>query len=375
VKPEAIQLLYSTGLFGPVIIVPVILEQEFGASTTLIGLIAGSFAAAGFVSSYWFGRASDIYGRKAILLVGLFLSAAATLVQAATMTWGGLIAFSAVRIVTGFCSGMFPAALLAYAHDAKSKMGRFSSFAAAGWGAGNVMVGLFGAFYEGAFVYCSAIVFASFAIALTLPFPREVRMDVPLFPIELIRKNAPVYLAMLVRHTGANMIWVTYPLFLSSIGADIAWIGGIYAVNAFGQFLVMNMIDKYDPALLVVVGLGTSSVTFYAFTLVGSYYEIIPAQLLLAASWGCLYVGSIRYVMDRNREKATATGILSSVMSISGITGPVLGGLAASSLGFKGSIGIASAMAAFAFLLFLYELKVSGELYRLRALTRRRART
>jgi MFS family permease len=146
-------------------------------------------------------------------------------------------------------------------------------------------------------------------------------------------------------------------------------------VNAFGQFLVMNMIDKYDPALLVVVGLGTSSVTFYAFTLVGSYYEIIPAQLLLAASWGCLYVGSIRYVMDRNREKATATGILSSVMSISGITGPVLGGLAASSLGFKGSIGIASAMAAFAFLLFLYELKVSGELYRLRALTRRRART
>jgi MFS family permease len=173
VKPEAIQLLYSTGLFGPVIIVPVILEQEFGASTTLIGLIAGSFAAAGFVSSYWFGRASDIYGRKAILLVGLFLSAAATLVQAATMTWGGLIAFSAVRIVTGFCSGMFPAALLAYAHDAKSKMGRFSSFAAAGWGAGNVMVGLFGAFYEGAFVYCSAIVFASFAIALTLPLPQQ----------------------------------------------------------------------------------------------------------------------------------------------------------------------------------------------------------
>lgn len=373
-KPEAIQLLYSTGLFGPVIIVPVILEQEFGASTTLIGLIAGSFAAAGFVSSYWFGRASDIHGRRAILLVGLFLSGAATLIQAATMIWGGLIAFSAVRIVTGFCSGMFPAALLAYAHDAKSKMGRFSSFAAAGWGSGNLMVGMFGVFYEGAFIYCSAIVFASFAIALTLPFPREVRMDVPLFPVELIKKNAPVYLAMLVRHTGANMIWVTYPLFLSSIGADMAWIGGIYAVNAFGQFFIMNMIDKYDPALLVVVGLGTSSVTFYAFTLVGSYYEIIPAQLLLAASWGCLYVGSIRYVMDRNREKATATGILSSVMSISGITGPVLGGLTASSLGFKGSIGIASAMAAFAFILFLYELKVSGELYRLRALTRRRAR-
>jgi len=375
VKPEAIQLLYGTGLFGPVIVVPVILEQEFGASTTLIGLIGGAFAAAGFVSSYWFGRGSDVYGRRMILVLGLFLSAASLLVQAVTVVWGGLVAFSAVRIITGFCSGMFPAALLAYAHDAKSKMGRFSSFAAAGWGMGNLTVGLFGAFYEGAFIYSSAVVFASFAIALTLPFPREVRMEVPLFPVDLIKKNASVYLAMLIRHTGANMIWVTYPLFLSSIGADIAWIGGIYAVNAFGQFFVMNLIDKYDPALLVAVGLGASSVTFYAFTLVGSFYEIIPAQLLLAASWGCLYVGSVRYVMDRNREKATATGILSSVMSISGITGPVLGGVAAASLGFKGSIGIATAMAALAFALFLYELKASGELYRLRTLTRPRART
>lgn len=369
-KTEAIQLLSSAGLFGPVIIVPVILQDEFGASKDVIGLIAGMVAAMGFISSYMFGRASDVHGRRVILLSGLLMSGIATVLQAVTLVWGGLAFFAAVRVLIGFCSGMFPAALLAYAHDAKSKMGRFSAWGSAGWGIGNLSVGLFGMFYEGAYIYCSVILFVSFAIALRLPFTKEVRMEVPLFPAALIRRNAPVYTSMLIRHTGANMIWVTYPLFLASIGAEPAWIGVIYAVNAFGQFFVMPFLDRFDPALLVAVGLASSAITFFTFTLVGSYWQIIPSQVLLATAWACLYVGALRYVMDRNAEKATATGILSSTMSVSGILGPVLGGLAATSLGFKGTIAVATVMSVVALEIFIYELVKSGEFYRMRLLSR-----
>jgi MFS family permease len=175
---------------------------------------------------------------------------------------------------------------------------------------------------------------------------------------------------MLIRHTGANMIWVTYPLFLKSINADMGWIGVIYAVNAFGQFFVMSVLDKYDPTLLVAVGLGSSAVTFYAFLMVGSFWEILPAQLLLAAAWGCLYVGSLRYVMDRNKEKATASGVLSSTMSISGIIGPVIGGIAVTVFQFKGTIFIAMAMSVIALAIFLIEVERSGEFYRLRIRSR-----
>lgn len=366
-KPETIQLLSSAGVFGPAVIVPLILQDSFGATKDIIGFIAGGFAGAGFVSSYIFGRASDLYGRRIILLAGLMLTGVAILIQAGSLFLGGLAGFSAARILIGFCSGIFPAALLAFAYESKSKMGKFSAWGAAGWGVGNLAVGLFGAFYEGAYIFCAAIVFASYAIALTLPFPKEVRMQVPLFPAALIKRNAPVYVSMLIRHTGANMIWVTYPLFLASIGADVEWIGIIYAVNAFGQFFVMNYLDRYDPAMLVAVGLGSSAVTFFTFLLARSYWEIIPCQILLAASWGCLYVGSLRYVMDKNKEKATATGILSSVMSISGIAGPVLGGVAATALDFKGTITVASAMSVVALAIFLYELRRSGEFYRIRA--------
>ena len=372
-KPEAIQFLSSTGVYGPAVIVPIILAGELGASEAMIGIIAGLFATAGFLSSYIFGRASDVYGRRLILLAGLGLTVAATIAQGLSIMVGGLGVFAAVRVLIGFASGMFPAALLAYAYDAKSKMGKFSSWSAAGWGVGNLTVGLFGVMYEAAYFYCAAVMMASFVVALTLRFGKEVRMDVPLFPVALIKRNAPVYSAMLIRHTGASMIWVTYPLFLQSIGADVFWVGVIYAVNSLGQFVIMNVLDRYDPALLVAVGLGSSALTFFTFLLAGNYWQIIPSQILLAASWACLYVGSLRYVMDRNKEKATVSGILSSVLNISGIIGPVLGGFAALAIGFKGTIGIASVMAAVAFFIFLYELRSSGEFYRLGRLTRRRA--
>jgi len=366
VKPEAIQLLSNAGVFGPVVIVPLILQKELHASNEMIGLIAGGFAAAGFISSYIFGRGSDVYGRRNILLAGLFLSGVATLLQAVTIVSGGLAIFAGARILMGFCSGMFPAALLAYAYDTKGKMGAFSAWGALGWAFGNYIVTVFVA-YEQAYLLCAIILFASFAVALNLPFKTDTRMQVPMFPKALIRRNAPVYASMLIRHTGANMIWVTYPLFLTGIGATPQWIGIIYGVNSVGQFIfMMFLMDKYDPSLLVAVGLGSSAVTFFTFTLAGSYWEIIPSQIMLAFAWASLYVGSLRYVMDKNKEKATASGLLSSTMSISGIVGPVMGGIAATAFDFKGTIAIATGMSIVALAIFIYDLKRSGELYRLK---------
>jgi MFS family permease len=71
-------------------------------------------------------------------------------------------------------------------------------------------------------------------------------------------------------------------------------------------------------------------------------------------------------VMDRNLEKATAAGLLGSTLSISGIIGPVLGGVAVMAFDFKGTIAIATAMSIIALSIFIYDLKRSGELYRLR---------
>ena len=364
-RPEAIQLLSSAGTFGPIILVPIILSEDFGVSKGVIGIVVGVFATASFLSSYACGRAADIYGRRIVLLLGLGLSSVVTLLHVLTLWLDSLHLFVVARILLGFSAGMFPAALLAYAYETNSKMGKFSSWGAAGWGLGSLGIGMFGALYEWAFFYCAIILTVSFGIALTLPFPKERRMHVPKFPIRVIRENAPVYAAMLVRHTGANMIWVTYPLFLISVGANEALVGAVYAVNAFSQFMIMNFIDRFDPPLLVAYGIGASAVTFLIFALTDHYWEVIPAQVLLASSWASLYVGSLRYVMGKSAERATATGLLAGMMSISGILGPLIGGFTAAAIGFRSTMLAASAMAVVAMVVFVYELLRSGELYRL----------
>ena len=368
-RPEAIQLLSSTGSFGPVILVPIILSSHFESTEEFIGLVVAAFAIASFVSSYASGRAADVYGRRKILLIGLFLSGVVTLLHVGTLMVDSLPLFVAARVLLGLCAGMFPAALLAYAYEMKSKMGKFSSWGAAGWGMGSLCVGLFGTMYEGAFLACAAIIFASFGLALTLPFPKEKRMYVPLLPVSILKKNAPVYSSMIIRHTGANMIWVTYPLFLMSIGADEVMIGVVHAANAFSQFTIMNFIDRFRPTMLVGVGIGASAVTFLMFSLAGSFWEVIPMQVILASAWACLYVGSLRYVIERNEEKATVTGLLSSSISVSGILGPVAGGFAAAAVGYRGVMLIASAMSIIALLIFLIALRMSGEVYRVRGVS------
>jgi MFS family permease len=333
--------------------------------------VAGGFAGASFVSSYIFGRASDIYGRRRVLLAGLMLSGIALILQVVSVYWGGLVFFSLVRVLVGFCAGMFPAALLAYAFDTSStRMGRFAAFGSGGWFLGSMVVGALGSAYGISFTICAMMLFVSYGFGLALRFRSDTRIAVPLFPKALIRRNMPVYVAMLIRHTGANMIWVTYPLFLAALGAPILWIGIIYSVNALGQVVFMNLSDRYDSALSVAVGLASSALTFFTFLLAGDYWQIIPSQVILAFAWSFLYAGSLRYVMEKNREKATASGLLGGTMSISGIVGPVLGGISATVFDFKGTIAIATVMSAAALAIFLFELRRSGEFYRLRARSR-----
>ncbi|MBM4237749.1 MAG: MFS transporter [Euryarchaeota archaeon] len=159
---------------------------------------------------------------------------------------------------------------------------------------------------------------------------------------------------MLFRHTGANMIWVTYPIFLEDLGADPLFIGAIYAINAVGQFVVMQFLDRFESSRLVATGFILSAITFPSYTLATVYWQIVPAQIVLATAWSCLYVGAMKYVMERNEEKGTSAGILQSVLAISAIAGAVLGGVMAFGYGYHGAMYLATGLALMGLVVFLY---------------------
>lgn len=300
-----------------------ILASELGISELLVTVIVGGYATASFFSSYIFGRAGDIYGRRIVIRLGLLVS----------MVTFGLLLFTTnlenlflVRVLNGFCVGIYPGALAAFAYESKMKMGRYATWGAAGWGVGTLFAGYAATFNVYYAFLMSTIFFAiAFASALTLPLLTQEVVKVPWFPIETFKRNAPIYIAFFLRHSSAFAIWTLWPLFLVSIGGDNFTIAIVQSTNALAQVLFMaTVVDRIESKRLVSIGLVTSAITFFWFPFAHNIIEIIPTQILLGFTWATLYVGALKYVTENNNERSTASGLLTSTMSLSGVVGPIL---------------------------------------------------
>jgi len=303
--------------------VPLLARETLGISELLVTIIVGGYATASFISSYIFGRAGDVYGRRIVIRLGLLLS---MISFGLLMVSSSFEALFFVRVINGFCIGMYPGALAAYAFESKMKMGRFATWGAAGWGAGTLFAGYaagFNIYY--AFLMSTIFLAIAFGTALALPPMKREMVNVPWFPIETFRRNASIYLAVFIRHSSAFAIWTLWPLFLYDLGADPFSIAIVQATNAVAQvFFMATVTDRMNSKKLVAIGLISSAATFAWFTFARNIVEILPSQLLLGFAWATLYVGALKYVTENNKERSTAVGLLQSMLSLSGVVGPIV---------------------------------------------------
>ena len=244
-RTEIIQTMAGAAMLSAFTFIPILARDHLGADEFYVTLIVAAYASASFLSSYIFGRAGDIYGRRIILRLGFLLS---TISFALLIIPTGLEVLFLFRVLNGFCLGIYPGALAAYAYESKMKMGRFASAGALGWGAGTILAGYaagFGIYY--AFLVSTVFLFFAFASALTLPKIQKKSIKVPFFPIETLKRNYPVYLAMFVRHSSAFAVWTLWPLFLWDLGADLLMIGFVQATNSIAQVIFMiGLTDRFD---------------------------------------------------------------------------------------------------------------------------------
>jgi MFS family permease len=367
VIPLAITLLSSFATSCAAIFIP-ILAKQLGADDTLIGIIGAANAFALFASSYIFGRESDVHNHAIFIKIGLATSAVAFLIQilsdptffAPILANPWLLAFS--RFLAGFTAGISPAALAAYVYESKGSLGRFSAYGSLGGGLGSLLAGLMAlsgtiivgliSLYSGVFIISSMCFFIAFIISLPMSSKNNTHLQVPLFPKTLMRKNWYVYTAFFFRHFGANAIWVIYPLFILSVGGNDFWIGVIYFINAFSQFVIMQFLGRFSDRRLLSAGLLLSTVTFIAISLSQSFYWLLPTQLLLASAWSCLYIGSLVFVMEHNVEKATSTGILNSVSNLATVLGCLLGGVISQFFGYLATMYTAAILTLLGYVIF-----------------------
>ena len=344
-RPALVKLLSSAAMSMAWLFIP-LYAFDLKASFSFIGLIVASYALAVFFSSMIFGRAADMYGRRKIVVLGLFLS---------SISFGFLVLATdptqllLLRFLTGFTAGMFNSALVAYVAEREAALGRFSSFGAMGFTIGFVISGTIMAFREDTyliFVGSSMVFFAAFLVSLTLPKAPERTFKVPRIPIRLIKRNGHLYTAMLFRHTGASIAWVIFPIYQESLGLTRDLIAYMWIPNFAAQILFMNYIDRFkNPHPMIKTGLFAAGSAFVVFVLLNSWWGLIPGMLILGMSWSFLYIGVLKELNERNEERATATGLLNSTISLSGIIGPLVGGVIADYYGYTANIMVAGMMA------------------------------
>jgi MFS family permease len=137
-KPNLVRFFTFAAMVASWAYLP-IFASDLGISDTEIGFIVAFYSLASFLSSFVFGRASDKYGRKLFLLVGLVLSAIVFFLQVFAQ---GFLTLLIIRVSVGFCLGIYPASLIAYVHENKKDLSKFSSFGSLGWAFGSFISGV-----------------------------------------------------------------------------------------------------------------------------------------------------------------------------------------------------------------------------------------
>ncbi|MFX0182366.1 MAG: MFS transporter [Candidatus Hodarchaeota archaeon] len=296
--------------------------HEIGLSDPEIAFAALLYGMVAFGSGVFSGRLSDLIGvRKIFIIIGS--------ISASISIFGLIIPqkfeFILFRALSGIGLGMFAPALVALVSDKGKKIGNFSAYGSLGWAVGVLVSGVIGLFWvEGIFIFASLAFIGAAFIAFTLKEEETASKKYKDSLLSVFWERKGIYLALAIRHSFASAIWVFWSLFLiEELGADTFWVGIIQFTNAATQVIIMTKFtDKMNSQRMVSLGLIFSSIAFISFTIPQNFWGIIPLQIILGLSWALLYVGTLRFSIEKSHfDKSTAAGIITSILPVASLIG------------------------------------------------------
>ncbi len=199
-------------------------------------------------------------------------------------------------------------------------------------------------------LFLASAVSSALALMVSLTFKEGARVRVAVALLPLIKSNRKVYLSLFARQMGAQAVWAIFPLYLSSIGASKMWIALMDGINMGSQFILMLLVERFNPAQAFRAGLLLSATVLAIYGLASSYLQLLPVQVVLGGAWACLFVGSLGYLLRKNAERGSAAGLIYSTIYLSAGVGPFVGGAVSELWGFGPLMFISSAVTLVGFL-------------------------
>jgi MFS family permease len=339
-----VSLISALRLLGIFLILPIFSAYAVrypGATITLAGIAFGIYALSQCVFQIPLGWASDRWGRRPVLVVGLALFALGSLGCGFAKDIHTLIA---ARILQG--SGAVGSVALAALADFTRPTVRTQAFTITGIAIGSsFMLGILGGpllaahiGLDGLFYVLGGLAFIAMILTATSfpPAKERAKQEEPLavMPILLESSLRPIYIATFVLSFALNLFFFTYPLSWTSLGLDKAQLWKVYLIiflpSVLFVFPYMRQAEKRARFRMPILIGWLTAAAGYALYFFGARYE-----LMLYLSGAAFFFGYSLYqpllptfLTQRvpSGGRGTATGIYTFFGFIGSSIGGMLGG-------------------------------------------------
>jgi MFS family permease len=341
-----VSLIVALRLLGIFLMLPIFSAYVIrypGATLPLAGIAFGIYALTQSLFQIPMGWASDRWGRKPVLLIGLALFALGSLICGLSQDIFHLIV---ARAIQG--SGAVGSVAVAALADLTRPSVRAQAFTVTGIAIGSAFmiglltgpilaaqVGLSGLFYLLALLGGIAFIFAQ----LFFPAGKVSAQEEPQIGFKAILHNPdlrPIFLAGFVLSFTLNLFFFTYPLSLTYIGFEKSQLWEVYLIIFIPSLLLVFPYVRYAERrgnlwLPTRLGWSTVSVGYFAY-LIGSMRE-----WLLYAAGATFFLGYSLFQpllpsFLTQRIPPGGRGVATGFYNFSGFLGASLGGMLAGEL-------------------------------------------
>lgn len=334
--------VFST-MLGIGIVIPLLprFAETLGASGFGIGMIFSSFALSRAFAMPFFGRYSDICGRRQFIIIGLLLYAIFSLLYVPA---GSVLELSGIRFLQGIASAMvFPIAM-AYIGDIAPPgmegryLGTFTSSLFLGMGLGPFLGGIVTdiAGMDTAFICMGALTgVALLTCIFFLPGYQGSRKEQSSILHLLIHPGLRIPLLYQMMNAFANG---TFMVFLPVIAAHVGNLstgetGLVISVSVLSTALLQRvcgrLADRFDKYLLIATGCLTVAVALALVPGFEGLWSYLFFALLMGIGGGISVPAMYALVTIAGRDvgQGAAMGTINMVMSMGMIISPVVCGL------------------------------------------------
>lgn len=349
----------GAGIIGPLL--PVY-AHEIGANAIQIGLIFAAFSLTRSIFVPFFGKFSDVRGKKPVLLTGLLLYFLLSILYSIT---NGIWHLIFLRLTQGFASAMILPVAQAYVGIITPKkyegriMGLFNVSLYGGLSAGPVIGGMVKDFSNIRYSFLSMGLLAMSGFMLCLfflpprhkePMAEKSRQVVAYLSLMRDFSIFSLFLFRVCFTISIGIIWTFLPLITTTrLGFSSTAIGALLSIHVFVSGLFQTpmgyLADRFNKKVMIMIGGIMGTISVLSLVKAAGFWQIaiINAVLGLAASISIPAVMALSVIEGRKTASmGSVMGLMAQAHSVGMLIGPILAGFLMEFLSLKFTFIIAS---------------------------------